>query len=74
MREVYTSTGYEPSQVVKRYLRLNSTFEEGGIRVVEVNSSNYTIREYVGPESDFAADKIEEARKRDGTYPSWVEF
>lgn len=74
VRTVYRSDSYEPSQVSKRYGRVNS-MEEGGWRVVEVNSSKRTILEFVTQLPGMFTDgqiKEMDLRKKSGVSPGWT--
>ena len=75
-RMVYASQGYSPDDVMKVYAKVNR-MEEGGFRVVEVNSKNQTIREFVTQhESFFKPEVVVKMKEVDATgiSPTWVEI
>jgi hypothetical protein len=59
--------------IVRQYIRAN---KDDTIKVFACNERNYTVREYILPESDYSkhGKEIEEARKLIGQYPNQVQI
>lgn len=59
--------------IVRQYIRAN---KDGSIKVFACNEKNYTVKEYILPESEYSKyeKEIELARKQIGQYPNQVQI